>query len=186
MSRRDCDMPLSRASFAATGIINITNGVLFINADIAAAATSKAKKVKDGDCFACFTAMSAARSTAPVRTKAADIINMAAIVAIAVDDNIDRTLSIVSMPVTSNAATPSPAVTSGERHSRAKPTKSKMINIAVSGAPIWVRSIKPETPYNHQCGGFWVGAPAVVSASKSSMRPLSVSIRRLNSAITLA
>ena len=107
-------------------------------------------------------------------------------IAIAVDDNIDRTLSIVRMPDASNAATPSPAVTSGERHSRAKPTKIKMIIIAVSGAPIWVRSIKPETPCDHQWGGFWVGAPAVASASKSSMRPLSVSILRLNSAITLA
>ena len=113
---------IARASCMKTGIITTTKGVLFMKADIATTPSAIAPRARTGDVSAAFTARAVAQSSAPVRTRAPTMMNIAAIVQGAALESTFTASACGRMPSTSISAAPPRAVTSTGKTSRTNRT----------------------------------------------------------------
>jgi len=113
MSRRDGVAPTDPASEIITGVSRITTGVLFMKAEAIIVPNIIRRMVRRNDPRACLRRKSPISSRTPVRSSAADKMNIIAMVMGAEELNTVRKSDVGMIPVASSTADAPSAVTSG-------------------------------------------------------------------------
>ena len=116
-------MPILRASRTAIGMSTTTTGVLFIKAEAAMVPMKNRRSTVLGRSLALEVSQVAAASSVPVRTKAPDRTNMAAMVMGALFEKTPITSLVLIRPSTRKAAAPAMATTEGGNRSSRNATK---------------------------------------------------------------
>jgi len=113
MSSREGDTPIELATEMITGVSRMTTGVLFITAEAIIEPNIINRMVRRNDPRACLRRKSPISSRTPVRSRAADRMNIIAMVIGADELKTVRKSEVWMMPVARSTAEAASAVTSG-------------------------------------------------------------------------